>query len=226
MSRIFLALIPLMCLAGCSEKRLPQGPDQGLVKYRIDYPEEITKQAIATLLPHEMDLYFRDEMLKIKISGEYNVFAIEFLAKAQGDSCFSMFKVFNKKMVYQLEPNEKWFFFDSSAFPDAKVLADSIKNFAGLDCHLVQLSYGHSPQNVTNAYFTNQLNINSQLLRSPLGNQAGIPLQFEVLYNGLTFKFTAQSFLPFPKDEIMFVPDDYEPSSRHEIRSLIDSILN
>jgi hypothetical protein len=226
MYRIFLAFFALMCLAGCSEKRTPQGPDQGLVRYQIDYPPEIAKQAIVTLLPQEMDLFFKDQALKIKISGEYNVFALEFLSKAEGDSCFTLFKVFNKKMVYQLAENEKWFFFDRGTVPAVKVIRDSVRHIAGLECRLAELTYKEAPDTKIYAYYTNQLNINNKLLRSPLGNLDGIPLQFEVLYNGLKFRFTAQSFLPFPKDEYMDLPSDYDMTTRQEIRSLIDSVLN
>jgi hypothetical protein len=226
MAQISPIFFLVLFLAACSGERSLQGPDEGLVRFQIEYPPEIAKQAILTLLPQEMDLFFKDEALKIKISGEYNVFALEFLSRAGGDSCFTLFKVFSKKMVYPLADNEKWFFFDRGATPTVKVIKDSVLTIAGLECRLAELTYKDAPNTKIYAYYTNKLNINSKLLRSPLGNIDGIPLQFEVLYNGLKFRFTAKSFLPFPKDEYMRIPLDYELTSRQEIRSLIDSVLN
>lgn len=225
MIRIFIALLLISFITGCKNKGTTGGPTQGHLRYKVVYPDELVRQPIASLLPDEMDILFKDNALKVSIKGDLNLFSLEFLSRANGDSCFTLFKVVNKKMVYQLDDNEKWFLFDSGSAPVFEI-KDSVRNIAGFNCNLVEIHYRGNPQVKYNAFFTTQIGLNSGLLKTPMGNIPGIPLEFNVVYNGLTFKFVAQQFMPFPTDEKMEVPGDYEPSSREEIRSLIDTVFN
>jgi hypothetical protein len=226
MRRLIGAVVVLFLIYGCNNGSKSDLPNQGLITYKITYSQELLKQPISALLPEEMNLYFADDKLKINIKGDLNLFSLEFLSLAGGDSCFTLFKLVNRKMVYRLNNTEKWFFFDEGTSPVFKVIEDSVRQIAGFDSQLVELTYKNSPHPVVQGFFTTLLDIKSEQLRSPFGKVPGVPLDFSVRYNGELFHFKAIKYLPFPPNEPMVVPNEYVVSTLSEIRSVIDSIIN
>ncbi|MFT3739286.1 MAG: hypothetical protein QM786_11050 [Breznakibacter sp.] len=225
MQKHFTAILVSLFILGCTDKK-QTGPTQGLVRYSIDYPDEIKSKPIFGLLPVEMDLLFDTTAVKLAVKGDLNLFSLEFLSRAKGDSCFTIFRMPTKRMVYQLGKDEKWFLFEEGTLPEPKLHPDSLKNIAGFDCRLVEFRYKSDSRLAATAFFTDQLSVDPSLFRMPFRKIPGVPMEFEVDFNGLIFKFKAQKFLPFPSDEKMILPAEYEITSRKEIRSIIDYFLD
>lgn len=225
MQKHFVIILVTFLVWGCADKK-QVGPTQGLVRYQIDYPEEIKSNPMFSLLPVEMDMIFDSTAVKLKVKGDLNLFSLEFLSRAKGDSCYTIFRMPTRKMVYQLGKDEKWFLFDSGAQPEMRMRPDSVKQIAGFDCHLVELLQKTGDQPTSSAFFTDQLAIDPKMFRTPFHKVPGVPLEFEIDLNGLKFKFKAKEFKPFPTDERMILPSEYDLTTRQEMRSTLDYFLN
>ena len=226
MKRIFFYTIILTILTNCKQNNNISQINSGVIEYNIQYPKELADQAISNILPEEMKVYFTPNELKFKIKGDLNIFLLEYLSRSQGDSCYTLFKVVNRKLYYPLRKNEKWFLFEKNPPIKFTVHKDSVVNIAGINCHYVNITYPTKPGQVINAYFTKDIKINNKLFNSPFKEIDGIPLQFEVQYNKRTYKFIATKIENSIGNEKMIIPPDYKLSSRQEIHDLVNSILN
>lgn len=195
-----------------------------MISYHIQYPKQILEQPVANLLPEKMDLFYTNSAIKFKIKGDLNLFSIEFLSRAQGDSCFTLFKVINHKMYYTLQENEMWFLFDSGKQARIQAFPDSTKIIAGYQCQLVRILLPENNSSLR-AYITRDIKLNNKLFRSPLGKVEGIPLEFDVQYKGLNYRFTTTEVDKTIGNESMYIPLDYEKTSKADICSLLDTII-
>jgi hypothetical protein len=216
-------IVVVLCVS-CEQRKTVHNANEGYISYQISYPPEILQQPVSNLLPAVMDFYFSDKELKFKIKGDLNLFSMEFLSRANGDSCFTLFKVINRKMVYPMKDNEMWFLFDNGAPERIQFFPDSVKHISGFKCQLINIHLKNT-QSTLNAYVTNEIKVNNALFRSPFGKIEGVPMEFEMMYNGLKYKFKAQKYLPSIGDERMTIPNDYQVSSKNDIRDLLDSIF-
>lgn len=227
MIRIFIVALSLICgmcgLVGCSKGKVVQ---QGVIEYAIDYPDEISSRPISNILPEKLQVYFSENRMKMRIKGELNLFSLDFLAKAGGDSCFTLFKMINKKMVIPMEDHERWFLFNDSHPFKHQVFRDSIKNIAGLNCFKVQIFHEDSPDVVYDTWFTEEVSLTSQMMRTPFAEIDGVPMVFEIKYNGLLYCFHATSFSNELGNECMDVPEGYELASYKDVKDVVDLILN
>lgn len=226
MSRVLIYFSLIILFYSCTSTPKEKQLGSGVINYHIDYPQKLTDQAISNILPEEMALYYTPSELKFKIKGDLNIFMLEYLSRANGDSCYTLFKVVNRKLYYPLINSEQWFLFDKNPPIIFKEIKDSTKIIAGINCHLVKINYRNDPDYLIKAYFTNDIVLNKALLKTPFDEIDGIPLQFEVLYNNMTYKFRASKINNSIGKETMDIPSDYKLTSRKEIHELVNSILN
>jgi hypothetical protein len=226
MKHLFLVLYTILLISGCSGNNRPNGLKEGVIDYEIIYPEQLQKEIYASLLPKEMSLVMFDDVLKLKIKGELNLFSLEFLSNYDGDSCYTLLKLPARKVYYPLQPQEKWFLFDDTVISSFKIHPDSIKTFAGISSHLVTIYFKDPQMGVCHAYFSDTIDFNPKGLHTPFDKIPGIPLAFEIKYNNLIFKFKASRFShSIDKDEQRGIPEGYEMTSRDDLESIISSIL-
>jgi hypothetical protein len=226
MKHLFLVYCIVTFFFGCTESNRPKGMKEGVIDYEIIYPEQMQKEIYASLLPKEMSLVIFDDIIKLKIRGELNLFSLEFLSNNNGDSCYTLLKLPARKVYYPLQPQEKWFLFDDTVISSFKIYPDSIKTFAGISSHLVTIQFKDPQMAVCNAYFSDTIDFKQDGPHTPFDKIPGIPLAFEIKYNNLTFKFKASRYSQaIDKDEQRGIPDGYELTSRDDLENIISSIL-
>lgn len=215
-----------MLITACTSNKSDSSLNSGAIDFKIQYPQQLSEQSISNLLPEAMCLYYTPNELKFKIKGDLNIFSLEYLSRANGDSCFTLFKVVNRKLYYPLKENELWFLFDKNPPIIFKEYKDSTKIIAGFNCHKVMIAYSDYPDTYFDAYFTKEIKLNKKLFKSPFQKIEGIPLQYEVKYNNMTYKFLATKVYNSIGDEVMAIPDDYKLTTPTEIHDLVNSLLN
>jgi len=209
---------------GCHKTSSTSELQEGTITYHIQYPKQILDQPVSNLLPDKMELFYTGSAIKFKIKGDLNLFSIEFLSRAQGDSCFTLFKVINRKMYYSLQENEMWFLFDSGKHARIQAFPDSTKLISDYQCQLVKVLLTDANSSLS-AYITRDIKLNNKLFRSPLGKVEGVPLEFDIYYKGEKYHFNAVKVEKTIGNEPMFVPKDYEYTSKSEISDILDSII-
>lgn len=214
----------LPALIGCHKSSPTSELQEGTITYHIQYPQQILEQPVSNLLPDKMELFYTSSAIKFKLKGDLNLFSIEFLSRSQGDSCFTLFKVINRKMYYSLQEDEMWFLFDSGKHARIQVFPDSTKLISDYQCQLVKVLLTDANSSLS-AYITRDIKLNNKLFRSPLGKVEGVPLEFDIYYKGEKYHFNAVNIEKNIGNESMFVPKDYENTSKAEISSILDSII-
>lgn len=199
---------------------------QGVIEYQIEYPREIQSRPISHLLPERLQVFFSEDKMKLQIKGDLNLFSLDFLALSGGDSCYTVFKMLNRRMLVPLSSEERWFLFSDDQPFHYQVLEDSVRQIAGFQCHKVMISRIGHPTESYGAWFTTELPITGQMMRTPFDQIEGVPLAFEIEYHHNIFRFKAISFSCDPGSEPIALPQSYETASSDDVREMINMILN
>ncbi|MBN2743866.1 MAG: hypothetical protein JXR39_08225 [Marinilabiliaceae bacterium] len=225
MIRWWSVWVILFVMFGCRDGQRISKIQQGVVEYSIDYPENFKSRSVSHILPDKLQVYFADDRMKLVIKGDMNLFSLDFLSLAGGDSCFTVFRLLNRRMLYPLKTDERWFLFGQGAPYQTLIYRDSIASIAGFKCYKVAVSRSDNPKVRYDAWFTDQLVLNSKMMRSPFEGIDGVPMAFIINYNRHEFRFRATSFSCDVQTEPIALPTQYELVSRQEVRDMVDMII-
>jgi len=226
--RPYLILFFLIFLiAGCSN---PSEPDkiytEGELDYSIIYPKQLNGQNSTTFLPDEMITFFKGDDVLMNIKGGFGLYHLKYISKSHGDTCFTLFKLFDKKMYFPMTNSQTLFFFKELGKPVIKLYEDSLKTIAGFVCKKAVISFPGSRIRSINAYYTQEIGREHPNANTPFEKIPGVLMEFNFFYKTLNFKVVAQKFKPMhiAYSEFM-VPDGYKQTTQEEIESFITTLL-
>ncbi len=227
MRSVFIFISILLFLAGCNESsRQGQEYSEGTLEYSIIYPKQLENSGSTAFLPSEMISCFKGEKVIMKIKGGFGLYKLEYISKASGDSCFTLFKLFDKKMYFPMDDNQTLFVFKELGEPHIELYKDSIKTVAGFPCKKAVISFpGKNIDSIT-AYYTEKIGRKKPNIHTPFEKIPGVMMEFNFFYRTLSFKVIAQKFTTEAIDDSEFcIPDGYKKSSEQEIETFITTLL-
>lgn len=174
----------LLILSGCNIVT-NSSKNEGVVTYAIEYPQQADQKGFTAFLPKEMVTYYKDDHFKLKFKGEFNIYNLEFISRSGGDTCFTLFKIFDKKLFYSMEQNEKLFLFNDLGPSKLEVFNDSTKNIAGITCTKAVLYFEDKSAPDIEVYFSKEINISSPNRHSPFSQVPGLMLEFSMEYQNM-----------------------------------------
>ncbi|TAJ12387.1 hypothetical protein DMA11_13090 [Marinilabiliaceae bacterium JC017] len=219
-------LIIVFILLGCTDINRKNFKSEGTIEYRIDYPPALKEESIATFLPEKMTTFFKKDHFKIKLTGSFNLYNLEYLSRSGGDSCFTVFKVLGKSMFYPLKKKETLFLYNDLGHPKVKIYKDSIKNIAGFDCQKAVLSFPKPKTPKMTTYFTKELGVKNPNRNTPFSTIPGVLMEFSLNYQDISLKLIAEKFNNEQVESNEFMlPSDYETTTQKEMEDIIASLL-
>ena len=226
MGHRFIVLVLGIVVLGCETNKRSNMAEQGMIEYEIDYPSEIASRPVSHLLPEKLQVYFAGDRLKLQIKGDLNLFSLDFFALAGGDSCYTVFKMLNRRMLVPMTDNERWFLFSDDQPFRYRVEKDSLRTIAGFNCHKVTISRNDAPDESYDAWFTEELPLTARMMRTPFEKIPGVPMAFEITFKQMTFRFKASAFSCNAGNEPIAIPKGCELATRQEMKEMINMFLN
>jgi len=227
MRPFFLFIFVIILTAGCSNPPLNNKIyTEGELDYSIIYPKQLNGQSSTTFLPDEMISYFKGDDVMMNIKGGFGLYHLKYISRAHGDTCFTLFKLFDKKMYFPMTRKQTLFFFKELGKPVIKLYEDSLKTIAGFKCKKAVISFPGSRLRSINAYYTQEIGRELPNANTPFEKIPGVLMEFNFFYKTLNFKVVAQKFTPVSISDSEFnVPAGYQETTQKEIETLISTLL-
>ena len=212
-------------LQGCGDKSPHSGfPSAGVITYAIDYPEEITNSPTGSLMPDKMTLSFRDQQIRYHFKGSFNVFSLDFYSPCPEDSCTTVFRFMDKKMLSKGSEDVNFFIFNEGTTPSVTIKKDGTKEIAGMTCRHGKVRFKGAPE--IDIYFSDSINLRKPNRHTPFEKVPGVMLEFSVDYNGVRFHFVAEEVdFAIPEKAMFTVPHETKTSHQEEIEDLIVTLI-
>jgi len=227
MRYFFLLIFTIILLGGCSNPA-NKNPDftEGKLEYKIIYPRQLENNGATTFLPSEMISYFKGDNVMMNIKGGFGLYHLKYISKSAGDTCYTLFKLFDKKLYYPMDDKQTLFVFKELGKPSIKLYKDSIKTFAGFRCKKAVISFPMSRIKSVTAYYTEEIGREKPNVHTPFEKIPGVLMEFNFFYKSLTLKVVATKFTPVKVADSEFcVPEGYKETTQKEIESLISILL-
>nr|WP_321451799.1 hypothetical protein [uncultured Carboxylicivirga sp.] len=224
MKQIITALFILLLFSSCSEKKV-KSSDQGVITYTISYPKEMMNNSLSTFLPGEMVSTFKNDDYKLHIKGDLNIYNLEYISRANGDSCFTLMKILDKKLFYPQKSGEKLFLFTNDDV-HIKLIKDSTKEIAGYNCSMGIAQFANKKIPEIHFYYTEDINFKTPNANTPFKDVPGPLLEFNLFYQGMDLAFKAKSVkLKKVNDDEFIIPQNYRETNANEIKEIVSSLM-
>lgn len=225
MKQLFIVFSLVLLLTNCQEPAKNTN-NQGVITYAINYPEEITNQSFASFLPEKMISIFKDNHYKVNLSGEFNFYNLEYISRSQGDTCYTLFKIFDRKLFYPQSEEGTLFLFQDNDQPHIEFFGDSLKTIAGINCSKAIASFNNGNVSKVELYYTEELGFGHTNANTPFNEVPGTLMQFSIMFQGLKLSMVAESvnYKKIDSDEFL-VPKNYKRTTRNEIKDIVSSLI-
>jgi len=222
---LLIFVIILFTLVGCKLGN-SSSKNEGVVTYGIEYPQQASQKGFTAFLPNELITYYKDDHFKLKFKAEFNIYNLEFISRSHGDTCFTLFKIFDKKLFYAMGQNEELFLFNDLGTSELFIFNDSTKMIAGISCTKAVLHFEDTTTADIEVYFSKEINISSPNRHSPFSQVPGLMLEFSMEYQGMNLRFKAKKVSLEKVDTREFhLPEAYKNTERDEIKDLVLTLL-
>jgi GLPGLI family protein len=225
MSKLLTFLFFAVILLACHTKE-PAKKNQGVITYKIEYPEDIMEEGFASFLPSKMISTFKDKQYKVSIKGDLSLYNLEYISKAEKDSSVTLFRVFDKRMFHQHELGEHLFLFNDFGKNKVEFIDTETKEIAGINCRKAVVNF-QSPEtpNIT-VYYSEEIDFYRPKENTPFDHIPGALMEFQIPFNGINLRFIAEKVdIKKIKDEEFIVPSNYTTSKRGEIDELVSALM-
>jgi len=226
MKQTLLLILVVVLFSSCSDKSSLEDSHEGVITYSISYPDQIKAHGLSTFLPGKMTALFKENDYKLHIKGELNLYNLEYISKSKGDTCFTLLRVWDKKIYYPQKKGEELFLFDTNGQPKITFHKDSTKLIAGYNCKMGTAVFPNRTLPAMKFYYTEDINFNDPNANTPFKDVPGPMLEFNINFQGMAISFAAKSVkLKQIKDDEFTIPESYREANSNEINEIVSSLL-
>ena len=198
-----LFLLSLFSNYGCNMK--PSEITEGKIIYDISYPDAASTGLVATMLPKELVVYFKDD----KMCTEFYLGTgdVRMISDADKKSYTMLANVMSKKIAMKFKESDVNNNFKDRA--DLKIkFTENTKEIAGIKCQEANIT--DSTEHHYCIYYTHQLRVKSPNWSTPYHEIDGVMMEYSVNLNDIIMNLKAQS-ISYEKvnDAVFKVPYNY-----------------
>lgn len=227
MRPFFIFITAIIIFTGCNDNVTNKHNNkEGKLEYKIVYPEQLQSSSATAFLPDKMTSLFKEDKILLSIKGGFGLYNLKYISRASGDTCFTLFKLFDKKLYYPMDEKQTLFVFNELGRPNIKLFEDSVKTIAGFSCKRAIISFPQQNMRAIEAYYSEDIGKKNPNKNTPFEEIPGVLMEFNFFYKNLSFNLTAQKFTPLTIAEADFqIPKDYKETTEEEIESFIATLL-
>ncbi len=223
----FILISVILILAGCNNNvKDKSNYTEGKLEYKIIYSQQLQSDGVTTFLPNKMTTYFKEDDIVQCIKGGFGLYNLKYISRSSGDTCFTLFKLFDKRLYYEMNKEQTLFVFNELGKSDIKLFKDSIKMIAGFPCNKAVISFPKTNFKAINVYYTEEIGKKNPNINTPFEKIPGVLMEFNFFYKNLSFHLTAHKFTPLtiPKSDFE-IPKNYTEATEEEIEGFIGTLL-
>jgi GLPGLI family protein len=217
-------LICLLIATGCSKKDRDSRITQGRIEYHITYETDSAHRKLVDLLPHRMKLIFDQDSAINVMEGFMGLYKLNSITYFRSKRCITLLKVPKYTFLFTGKKGEPMCCFDPL---DNMIVdrTDETKEILGFKCRKANISFPDNDYTYS-VYYTNEFNIRNPNSTNPYKKIEGVLMEFELNMYYFRLHFTADKFLPVPKNDTHFsIPKDYKELTRDQMCRLLGRYL-
>jgi hypothetical protein len=218
-----LLVVSLAGLSSCSSGS--SAPTQGVITYGINYPVQFDDKWMERLMPKEMEMQFKDGLLKTELSFAVGMIKIAYLSDQKNQKLYELMKFMKKKNYAVRNLNEVNLMM--SNIPQHKITpGTATKMIAGYVCKNALVEVHNDTTNYEfELWYTEELGSKNLNWCSPFSPIQGVLMEYQIERFDVTMKFTAKSveLKEFPNDDFS-IPEQYKKISYDEMRENLEQL--
>ena len=189
-SLIFIVVVSALVLIGCDTAS--DRPDEGVITYEISYPIPFEDKWFERLMPKEMELKFKGDLLKTELSFGLGMIKIAYLSDFKKRQLYEMMK-FMKQKNYALRDQEGVNEMMNN-IPDHKITpGNATKMIAGYECKNAIVEVKNDTTDYQfELWYTEELGVPEVNWCSPFSPIRGMLMEYQIERFNVTMKFTAK----------------------------------
>jgi len=213
---ILVWLAPLLIMAAlitaCSQisnNVFKNRPSEGVIEYKITFPEVTDESVTATLLPDRMTYAFTKNSFATKFETAGGVFQNKIVADRDTRTVDHQLKVFRKKIQASLDETEVMKMI--AEYPKAAVIKTTkIDTIAGFPCKKALIVFEDVNMTEIEVFYTTEIDMESPNWCTQYHEIDGVLMAYEVEEFGIRMKLTAEEVkIPLQNHEILKPESEY-----------------
>ena len=198
---------------------------EGVITYGISYPVPFEDKWMERLMPKEMEMQFKDGLLKTELSFAVGMIKIAFLSDQKNKKLYELMK-FMKKKNYATRNNDEVNLMMNDIPPHKITPGNATKMIAGYTCKNAMVEVKNDTIDYEfELWYTEELGSKDLNWCSPFSPIQGVLMEYQIERFDVTMKFTAKSVEveDFPEDEFL-IPENYKKISYQEMRENLEQL--
>lgn len=217
-SVLLLALTFVGCNNNNNHSDVPENaPKEGHIEFDVTYPYLDSNDIGLNLLPHKMDLHFKDNKYRVESVGGMGLFAMGYVSDNDIQHLDYFLKIISNKMASRF--NSKGIKKLNREFPAFQMKEiDSTRVIAGYKCRGHKIIYYSNVVDDHIIWETNELDLTNSNWFTPFPKIKGVMLAYQVQRNGLVVNFEASKVHTDTIDPNIFkIPLEYKIIPNREL---------
>jgi hypothetical protein len=223
--KICILLSFCLALSGCDNILFNSGVDQGIIKYKIDYPDIPKDDYMLDLMPKEMETIFADGEYRSDIIAGMGLFKTSVICNTDQEELIHSVKLLNKKYASNLSKADIKKLNPHYLSIDIKKTGKT-KTIAGYECKEALVKMKGDTTWEFKLYYTDKIRIDQPNRHSPFAEIEGVLMEYEMINYDTHMHFVAQQVIEKEvKREDILLEEDYEMVSADKLNKEIEAIF-
>ncbi len=211
---IFIMLILVTACSKISDNVFNDKPSEGVIKYKITFPEVSEESITATLLPDQMTYAFTPTSFSSNFETAGGVFKNKIVADRDTRTVDHQLKVFRKKIQTKMTENDVIQML--ADYPKASIIqTQQTDTIAGYHCKKALIVFEDVSKQEIEVYYTDQIEMESPNWCTQYHEIEGVLMAYEVEEFGIRMRLVAEEVkTPLQDPEILKAEAEYSDITR------------
>ncbi len=224
-SRYLVFCLILIINHSCKKRSHEKESEQGIIIYDISYLEGKVGNYSEGILPHRMELLFKEGMVKNNIEGALGFFSLVNISDLDEMTNTTLLKFIDKKYVYKGKRKELPYYFMGLDGMDI-TFTDSTKRIINFTCNEAIVSFPGTNRKSFPVYYTTEISFDEPNALSPFKEIPGILMEFHASLGGTNVSIVAEKYIPGKiPDKEFSLPRNYKQISKDDLENIMNAFL-
>jgi hypothetical protein len=222
---IIIGFVALLYSCYCGTELFKDKMTQGHILYKVTYPDMDEDNMMASILPSEMEVTFKDNVYNSEFKTYGGLFNNKVTIDSENEQYSQMLKIFKKKIACEYDRID----IDElmQDFPPFVIMESGISDtLAGVPCRRAHGVFYDLNARDIDIYYSDKIAVKNPNWCSPFCEIKGFMLGYDIDLFDIRMRFVAQDISQEEVDESIFVLDsDYKRVSYKYLKIEIENLM-
>ena len=193
----------LLLGSGCGHSFLPATITEGVIEYKMTFPDLDPNGLMSGMLPEKSELSFADGQQSMDLSAGMGIFRTSMVINTPAQEVDYHMSIMGKSLFAKYGPRDLEAI-DSTPEPISVLYTNSVDTIAGYPCKKAYLVYENMDQPEAEVWYTDAITMSTPNWYTPYKEIPGVLMRYEVMQHHIRIRMEASSVKPGPVDKAKF----------------------